>query len=100
MLIGEDREEKSRRRCSASQEALGDAKQYKEQTHSTEPPSGIKRTLILDGLFDQIMYRLELMERRDEEPAVVFLIGVDFPYARRRSAFVGALEEVVFPVGR
>ena len=70
-----------------------------KQTYSTEAPSSVERTLILDHFFQIFVYGLEFNERRNEKPAIVCLARVDFIDARGRSAFERALKEVVFPMG-
>lgn len=86
-------------RINEDREDVGRTGKVRIQTYSTETPSGVERTLILDHLFQIFVYGLEFNERRNKKPAIVCLARVDFTDARGRSAFERALKEVVFPMG-
>lgn len=77
---------------------IDDTVTYSDPTYSTESPCHVKGTLLLYDVFQKVVYGLELNERRNVKPAVVLLTRVDFTDARCRSAFEGALEEVVLPM--
>lgn len=76
-----------------------DLDRSKEQTYSAETPSNIKRTFILNHIFQKFVYGLEFNERRNVKPAIVRLTRVDFSDARGGSAFKWTWKEVVLPMG-